>query len=1076
MNGTDYARPAVLDRIILDAHRVIEANAGTGKTYAVEHLVIDLLVRAHAPLEQILAVTFTVRAAAELRARIRGRLDRALRAALAHDQSIVRAFPECADLITPLKAALFSFERAPIHTIHSFCQRILSEMAFATGARFALEKADGKTLFHEAFRAVLRDRQSAAAPRSTLLGEWMTTTGKSADAVEKVLCELHSARYQPGAAGPEPALEARLGDMFLPQLRAQLRSDKERKSVIDYDDMLERVFDALKGERGAELAAALRTRYRFALIDEFQDTDDLQWGIFRKIFVADGAHSVLYLIGDPKQSIYSFRGADVHAYLRARDQICAPPNDPIPLVENFRSTAPMLETINTILDQDAPAPLFNGAISYRHPSRCGRPAMRALQDGKDVAPITLMKIERGAKLNAGDLRSALSSLIATTIKDLTTSPAAAIEITDADRSRHTVTAEKIYILTFTNTEGHNLAEYLRAEGVPYAFYRREGLFQTAEASDILDLLRAIAAPNHRSHRLKAWATPFFAVPIRELGALGEPEPSDPLMALLLGWHTLAKEGDFAELFESMIEDSGLSARELFLASSLRELTNYQHILELLLEETLTEGWSIAEIIDRLAAYIAEHGNPAGEETNLLRLESERAAVQIMTVHKAKGLEADVVFLFGGFYTGNKSSTVKRYHDEQGNRRLAIGKQAQDLERTRIKQDEAEEAQRQLYVAITRASAKLYLPYCPDKSTGQQLRGTYAQLNRRLSAMDAARALAPERFEILAVKAKPPNAVAAQGASEIAAWQPPAHLIAQADSAIDDHEFTAAARRSAPLWTASYTALARRGRAGAESEIDPSDFKRDRASAIERGAEPGGGAAAGIFLHEVIEKLDLAALAAAPDAASWSATEEVRELFSSALHRHQVPEHERWMTRGPELVFNALRSAIAADAVKIPALAGCESLREMGFTFPIPERSHHLLDSASPGGDPRWRIERGVYVGFVDFVFRYEGRVYFADWKSDLLESYEPARVEEHALVNYSLQAKIYTIGVLRMLAVRSEADYETRFGGLLYLFIRGITPDGGGRRGVYFHRPPWSEIVRVERELMNPYEAAGLDR
>jgi exodeoxyribonuclease V beta subunit len=1071
MSGDPYLRPVILDKIGLGTHRVIEASAGTGKTFTLEHLIVELLVRKKAQLDQILAVTFTQRATAELRARVRAAVDRALRAAYAGDEAIKAAFPGV-ELVAPLEAALFSFERAPIHTIHSFCQRVLTELAFDTGARFGTEAADGRALFHEAFRAVLREKKIASSEYAGPLAKWVGDFGKSVDDLEKMLFEVSSNHYEPNVGGYETSTETLLAGLLVPPIRKWLRAEKFRRGVIDYDDMLERVHEALTDDTSGRLVAALRSRFRFALIDEFQDTDEIQWEIFRKIFVADHSESALYLIGDPKQAIYSFRGADVQAYLRARSQIAAPPNDPIALVENFRSTAAMVAAINEILDQNANPPLFKSAIQYQNPVSCGREDLHARMAGKDLVPITLIAAKRGAKYNAAALRRMLACRIAATIKTIVKDPGSAITVTDGAKPGPAVNYGDIYILTNTNAEGVKLAEYLRAESVPYAFYKREGLFQTDEAHDVLDMLRAVAAPNNRSYRLKAWATPFFAVPMRELAKLVEPEPSDPLMARLAKWHGLANDGDFAELFDSLLEDSGLAARQLFGAPNLRELTNYEHLFELILEESMREGWSIADIIDRLAAYVGEYRLPSGEDPNLMRLESERAAVQIMTIHKAKGLEARVVFVFGGFFANNNPRPMKIYHDREGDRQLAIGSEAQRKEKKKIDQDEAEESQRLLYVAITRARAKLYLPYVPTKPGRNDITGRYRQLNDRLRAMDAAGQLAEPLFETVALEMQPRQQ--SPSANAIGGWQPPASLLSDPGVAKLESEIASLARASAALSTLSYTSLHRRTAAAAEAaEIDPTEYKSDlepAADVAEITSEPRGGAAAGIFLHEVIEKLDLKTLAAAGDPAIWGALPEIRELFDSALRRHQVPERERWMTRGPEVVFNALRSPIVAGALTIPALAGCESSREMEFAFPRPEAAHRLLDSVPANDDARWRIERGVYVGFVDFVFRYENRVYFADWKSDLMASYEPNWVTEHAQKNYSLQAKIYTIGVTRLLGIQTEAEYEAGFGGLLYVFIRGITPAGGGKRGIYFHRPPWSEVVRAERELMRPFE------
>jgi exodeoxyribonuclease V beta subunit len=228
----------------------------------------------------------------------------------------------------------------------------------------------------------------------------------------------------------------------------------------------------------------------------------------------------------------------------------------------------------------------------------------------------------------------------------------------------------------------------------------------------------------------------------------------------------------------------------------------------------------------------------------------------------------------------------------------------------------------------------------------------------------------------------------------------------------------------------------------------------------------GGRAVGVFLHEVIEKLDFDSFGDAPDLKSWSAREDVRELFASTMRRSGVSD-ARWMTRGPEVVFNALTSRIAlGETVLEHGLYRFEKVREMEFTFPIPEKHHRLL--ANAGGDG-WGVERGYVKGFIDLVFQREHSIYFADWKGDLLPSYDPAAVTAHVARHYSLQASIYALGIVRLLGIKTERDYTRRFGGLLYVFLRGVIPTGDGRSGLYFARPSWREIVSYESELMTTH-------
>jgi exodeoxyribonuclease V beta subunit len=174
-----------------------------------------------------------------------------------------------------------------------------------------------------------------------------------------------------------------------------------------------------------------------------------------------------------------------------------------------------------------------------------------------------------------------------------------------------------------------------------------------------------------------------------------------------------------------------------------------------------------------------------------------------------------------------------------------------------------------------------------------------------------------------------------------------------------------------------------------------------------------------------------------------------------------------MSRGPEVVFNALTSRIAlGETVLERGLYRLEEVREMEFTYPIPEKNHRLLANARDG---EWLVERGYVKGFIDLVFRRDDSIYFADWKGDHLPSYDPAAVTAHVERHYSLQASIYALGIVRLLGINTESDYNHRFGGLLYVFLRGVSPTGDGRSGLYFARPSWREIVSYESTLMSTH-------
>ena len=459
---------------------------------------------------------------------------------------------------------------------------------------------------------------------------------------------------------------------------------KRERGTLDYEDMLKWVADALDGPRGKSLAATLRERYRVTLIDEFQDTDELQWKIFRQVFVEGGESNRIYVIGDPKQAIYGFRGADVHAYLEACRELSKSSATTVHLRENYRSTSDMIDACNLIFDQGAAEPLFNGDITYSHPVTCGHPALRAIAaNGQPIAPVTLLKFQpRDDRYKfSRRMREAIGTRIAQEIRRIILEPEHAIEICDKGKDPRRISAKDIYVLTRTNRDSAEISKYLRQAGVPYAFYKQDGLFQTREAAHILDVLRGIDEPGRRSHRLKAWATPFFAVDYGDLGRLDDARNSQRMLDLLFEWRALAEGDRFADLFDALLHQSGLVERLLLLSDDRRELTNYEHIFEILTQQASRHGVSLGEIIELLDSYISMRATPPGDDSNVQRVEGDRDAVQIMTIHKSKGLEADVVALYGGFFASTQPDPVSIYHS--GNeRRLVIGKPAREMAKQR----------------------------------------------------------------------------------------------------------------------------------------------------------------------------------------------------------------------------------------------------------------------------------------------------------------------------------------------------------------------------------------------------------
>ncbi|MCI0570122.1 MAG: UvrD-helicase domain-containing protein, partial [Myxococcaceae bacterium] len=618
MTTPRYEKPAILAEVPRDSSAVIEASAGTGKTYTLEHLVVELLLVVGVRIEEVLVVTFTERATAELRARVRKKLEELLAwTGTAEGVPDAQCWTLDAEARRRIEMALTSLDAATISTIHGFCQRVLSEQAFANGRLFGETQVDAREAFGAAFREELRTRLAREDAPRALLELWLREVGDlerleallfrcstergaleprfdgptllgavracplTADALKQLELEwaqekLHAATRKAlrkhleslaawcterqgredaegllaefrawrgsgsgsylgeklpervGTLGTQvcawylallqsaPSFEAAVVHAMLPGVRKRLAERKRELGHIDFDDMLLHVRDGLRGPQGEALAQALRERYRFALVDEFQDTDEVQWEVFRRVFHESGGRSVLYVIGDPKQAIYSFRGADVQTYLKARQTVVDAGGAFVQLRTNFRSTRRMVDAVNRLLAQDASPPFFDGAIRYEQPVDCGKKDFTAAgPDGAEAAPVQLWRFVGEGRLTAGDVRGALGRRMAEEIRSLLSAEPAPLRLRRGGEERR-VRAKDIFVLTRTEAEGRELARWLRAEGVPVAFFKQDGLFQSEEAMDVRDVLAAIAAPEDRSARMRAWMGPFFAVPLQEL--------------------------------------------------------------------------------------------------------------------------------------------------------------------------------------------------------------------------------------------------------------------------------------------------------------------------------------------------------------------------------------------------------------------------------------------------------------------------------------------------------------------------------------------------------------------------------
>jgi exodeoxyribonuclease V beta subunit len=487
-----------------------------------------------------------------------------------------------------------------------------------------------------------------------------------------------------------------------------------------------------------------------------------------------------------------------------------------------------------------------------------------------------------------------------------------------------------------------------------------------------------------------------------------------------------------------------------------------HLAVVVSAEAAAAARPIGDSARRLAALVARVVIPAPEEGNELRVEGERDAVQIMTMHRAKGLEAETVFVYGGFGPG-PGDKVRTY--TAGGRRLRLaGRPRRATVADLIKAERDGDDRRLFYVALTRARRRLWLPYSGDVpeddaplfATGLEdlwkLTGGYRLVNDRLRALVGDRRLFEAR-DVPVTAAGGDGAAPTKLEAALARWRPdPADL----NEPQPDPELARLRRRSAGTITTSYSRIKQaHGGYRPPTEVLDEPAPAEPPVATERAAPDDlpGGTRAGIFIHDLLENIPLATVLEAPTAEAWAERPEVRTLLESLLRKHG---------RDPRQLPAAARLAHAALTAPLPVVGGTLAglgragrvARELEFLFPFPDEA---------GG-----ADRGFVKGFVDVIFEHEGRTYFGDWKTDRLPSYAPEVIAAHVDANYTLQERLYALALCRMLGVDDEAAYEAKFGGTLYLFVRGLPA------AIQSRRPSFLEIERWWAELGGTLaEAAG---
>ena len=1199
---------AHLDPLTFPLHgsRLIEASAGTGKTWTIAALYLRLVL-GHGdengfgePLlpPRILVVTFTIAATRELRDRIRNRLGEAATAFRHPDRAdpddgvlagLLAAYPEAearARCARRLEVAAEWMDEAAIHTIHAFSQRMLREHAFRSRHLFhqRLEPDTSERLL-EAVRDYWR---SQVVPRPADEAELlMTHLGGDPDALkarlrpwletplsppddaardarlhevlaaleamkrplrgdfdavaesffaalpglnrqsykkpEDLLADLRAWADQPGLLTP-PGYGMRVFELLsasgmraklkkghsLPDdlhpalagldaaetlesdptpflahaaawIRQRFEAAKREHAELDFGDLVSGLRAALEGAAGRDLAETIRAQYPVALIDEFQDTDPAQYAVFDAVYDVEmtPADRGLFLIGDPKQAIYGFRGADIHSYLAARR---ATTGRHYTLPKNYRATEAAVSAVNRLFGHAAGhargAFLFRQAgddpVPFHAVEARGR-GEQLRRDGVPVPALTLWHRRPSEAVAMGPYRDEAAEAGATAITDLLLAGRSGEAAFHAeDGTARGVEPADIAVLVRDRQEAEAIRGALHARGVASVYLSlQDSVWASDEAGDLHLWLRACAEPESESAVRAALATPTLGRSLDELERLTRDESA--WEAVVLRFHhyrRIWRRQGVLPLLRRLLHDEGVPARLLAEDGGERRLTNLLHLGELLQQAAAGLDGEHA-LLRHLAA---ERETGGSGDDGILRLESDAERVRVVTIHKAKGLEYPLVFLpfASGFKPVDRSKAPLRYRNDEG--RWVIDPAPDDEAVARADDERLAEDLRLFYVALTRARHATWVGLAPVKRGRKKDNDLHRTAPGYLltggSALDAGDL--PQRLHDLAGE---------EAALAVAPFPAPdrQRLPASEETAAPGEARRPTRSPAERWWIASYSALAlghgeSSHRTPETATADLVDEMADEAPAP--GASGGGlldfprGPEPGTFLHGLLEWAageGLATVAADPDRLASTVAERCRRR-GWADHAPAVTD---WLQR---LLTEPLALSSGAP-VRLADLGQYQP--ELEFWLGVHDLPAGELDAAvraaTLGGEERPPVGpahlNGLLKGFIDLVFEHEGRYWVADYKSNFLgprpAAYAPDHLRQAVLERrYELQYTLYTLALHRQLKARlPDYDYDRHMGGAVYLFLRGLDAPG---QGLHCERPPRALIEELDARLRGP--------
>ena len=1217
----------------LDRRSIIEASAGTGKTWNICNLYLRLLLEKELPVSQILVVTFTQAATDELRQRIRDRIADTL-ASLATDASdtdnafVTELLQRCManglsreKLAGLLKLAFQSFDQAAVFTIHSFCQRALSLSAFSSGQAFSVNaESDDSELVRETVNDFWR-AYVAGGDLPPALSRWIQSSGFSPDTLESLLRQrmkkpLADVRW-PDVLSPDMPSQsiatalsqleaayaaasrcwraeketvralleencrtgtlkdpnkklprigkafreyerlfaandclfmlghdnstvmmmatwiqsqtktkfvppqhpffdladtlnaccselqtqleaARYGLMrrFLDEAPENLKAKKRQRRTIAFDDMLSNLHDALHDPDMHWLADAIGKRFPAALIDEFQDTDPLQYAIFSTIYHRQDAP--VFMVGDPKQAIYSFRNADLFTYLAAREQTGAR----YTLVNNYRSVPGLINACNTLFGLNRRVFMQDG-LDFAPASYAEHTIAALRDDGANPAAfhVWMLPCENDEPMHWQDAFARSLEAVANEIARLVRGGVNGTCLI-GDRP---VAAGDIAVLVRSHRQAAQVCEALARHGVGSVSLSKDNVFDSREADELECILSAMLAPDDEPLLMAALATEMMGMDSTDIEATADDETKlSPIIERFAEYRKAWLDHGAGYALRWFMNREDIPCRLLAFPDGERRMTNLMHLFEFIHRES--ETYPTPEAL--MEWYVTHRENGYSAEDEELRLETDSNLVQVMTIHRAKGLQFPFVFCpFIWLNRTQNNSPGKiglEYYDGDTRRRIIDLRPLSKDEKAPFAQSNdrlsSAEDMRLIYVALTRAIYRCYLVAGCYKSPHNKTESRRSLLNW-LVAGDG---VAPEDW------INPPknSGLPLPETQIMADWMALENHADISVTALPDEAFISAGdvNREIPALSArtfdrylaadwrmnSFSGLMRNATGETEggdhdeyvAEETPRTYRTDDAvmTAPDDILMFPKGTYAGSCLHAVFEHANFT------DKTTWDAA--VKTALSLFPQKSEPPLADDDATFGAmasKMLENVLETPLHEN-LRLDTLDNAHKLVEWPFCLSSARlsagRMNRLAKDISRNMPQLAFNDMTAYLnGVIDLVFEANGKFWLLDWKSNHLgyrpEDYDvkslSAAMDEHG---YHWQYLLYTVALHRYLSSRlPNYDYDRHFGGVYYLFVRGVRPDwkntDGSPSGVFFTRPNRELITAIDRSLMPAQPSDG---